>query len=187
MSSSRTGHRRLHHDRAASSSRGHEVHGRAGDLHAVLERLALRVDAGERRQQRRVDVEDRVRERVEERRADQPHEAGEADERDAARAQLVRDRARRTSSRDGERAVIDDERLDARPPRHASSPAALAPVRDDDGDRAPRAGRRRSASMSACRLLPRPEIRTPIVRSLRPPASRRLGRSRPRRRARSRR
>jgi hypothetical protein len=39
------------------------VHGGAGDRDAVLERLLLRVLAGERRQQRRMNIEDRVRKR----------------------------------------------------------------------------------------------------------------------------
>ena len=52
------GHRGLQHDGAAVELGGHQVHGRAGDLHAVLERLPLRVDAGKRRQQRGMDVED---------------------------------------------------------------------------------------------------------------------------------
>ena len=67
------------------------MHGRAGDLDAVLERLALRVEAGERRQQRRVNVEDAHRKGVEQRLADKPHEAGEADEVDARGAISVVD------------------------------------------------------------------------------------------------
>ena len=59
VSPSRTGTQRLHDDRAGIELAGDEVHGRAGDLHAVRERLVLRIDAGERRQQRRMDVEDR--------------------------------------------------------------------------------------------------------------------------------
>ena len=76
-----------------SSSGVDEVHGGAGDAHAVLERLPLRVEAGKRRQQRRMDVEDAVRKRVEQRRADEAHEAGETDELDAARAQQLGQRA----------------------------------------------------------------------------------------------
>ena len=40
----------------------HEVHRRAADLDAVLERLPLRVDARKRRQQRRMNVQDRAAE-----------------------------------------------------------------------------------------------------------------------------
>ena len=53
---------------------------------------------GKRRQQRRMDVEDAVGKRVEQRRPDQAHEAGEADQVDAARAaarRRARDRRRR--------------------------------------------------------------------------------------------
>ena len=77
--------RRLQDDRPAVELGGHQMHGRAGHPDAVLERLTLRVEAGKRGQQRRVDVEDAVRKRVEQRRADQPHEAGEADQLHAAR------------------------------------------------------------------------------------------------------
>ena len=107
-------HRGLQHDRTGVELAGHEMDGRAGDLHAVLERLALRVDAGERRQQRRVDVEDRVREGVEQRRADEPHEAGEADQRTPRARSSLATRAIEGVAR-RERAVIEDQRLDARP------------------------------------------------------------------------
>ena len=55
-------HRRLQDDRTVVELACHEVHGRAGDADAVLERLPLRVEAGKRRQQRRMDVEDAMRE-----------------------------------------------------------------------------------------------------------------------------
>ena len=51
-------HRRLRDDRPGVGARVDEVHGAAGDARAVVERLPLRVHAGERRQERRVDVED---------------------------------------------------------------------------------------------------------------------------------
>ena len=63
-------------------------------LDAVLERLPLRVKTGKRRQQRRMDVENRVRERVDERRADEPHEAGKTHEPDVARLRSSRTSAR---------------------------------------------------------------------------------------------
>ena len=61
-------HRRLQHDRPGVEIRVHQMHRRAGDAHAVLERLALRVEAGKRRQQRRMDVEDAIGKGVEQRR-----------------------------------------------------------------------------------------------------------------------
>ena len=99
----------------------------------MLERLALRVDAGKRRQQRRVDVEDGVRKRVEERRADKPHVAGQADEPDVARLQLARQRPIVLVARPAS-AMVDAERLDAGLPR-ALEPRRVRAVRDDDGNR----------------------------------------------------
>ena len=55
-------HGGLQHDGTAVELRGDQVHGCARDLDAVLERLPLRVDAGKRRQERRVHVEDARRE-----------------------------------------------------------------------------------------------------------------------------
>ena len=49
MSSARTGHGCLQHDRARVELGVDEVDGGAGDLDAVVERLALRVEAGKRR------------------------------------------------------------------------------------------------------------------------------------------
>ena len=52
------------------------------------------------------------------------HEAGEADQRHAARLELLRDLRRSKSSRDRERPVIEHQRLDARRRARASSPPA---------------------------------------------------------------
>ena len=52
-------HRRLQHDGTGVDALVDEVHGGARHLHAVLERLALGVQARERRQQRGMDVEAR--------------------------------------------------------------------------------------------------------------------------------
>ena len=46
----------------------------------MLERPALGIDPRKRRQQRRVDIENRLRERIEQRRTDQSHEPRETDE-----------------------------------------------------------------------------------------------------------
>src|SRR2546428_12712186 len=65
---------------------GPPVHGRidemdraAGDLDAGGDRIALGVRPGERRQARRMDVDDPVRELADERTRDQAHEAREED------------------------------------------------------------------------------------------------------------
>ena len=72
------------------------------DLDAVLERLPLGVEPGKRGKQRRVDVEDAVGKRVDERRPEQAHEPGQADQIDATLAQLARrarDRIRRATAK----------------------------------------------------------------------------------------
>ena len=58
-------HRRLRDDRPGVAALVDEVHGAAGDARAVVERLLLRVDAGKRGQQRRVDVDHALRKRRE--------------------------------------------------------------------------------------------------------------------------
>ena len=50
----------------------------------MFERLTLRVETGEGRQQRRMDVEDGIGKRVDERGPEQSHEAGETDQPNAA-------------------------------------------------------------------------------------------------------
>ena len=75
-----------------------EVHRAAGDLHAVVEGLGLRLEAGEGGQQRRMNVEDAVGEGVDEFRREQAHVAGQADQIHVVRAQggrACRGRARR--------------------------------------------------------------------------------------------
>ena len=86
-------HGGLQHDRPVVELGVHDVHRRAGHTDAMLERLTLRVEAGKRGQQRRMDVEDAVRKRAKKRIADETHEAGEADELDASPLQKVRQRA----------------------------------------------------------------------------------------------
>ena len=54
------------------------------DLDAVVDRLLDGADAGERRQERRVHVDDPLREAGEERRVEELHVAGEHDELDPA-------------------------------------------------------------------------------------------------------
>src|SRR4029077_10088704 len=66
----------------------HEMDGHAAHFYAVVDRLLLGVEPRERGQQRWMDVEDAVGERLDERHTDQAHEAGEADEPDVTGAQL---------------------------------------------------------------------------------------------------
>ena len=72
--------------------------------------------------------------RLEQRRADEPHEAGEADQADVARLQLARQRpivvVARRPIRDGSMT----DRLDAGLPR-ALEPGGIRAVRDHDRDR----------------------------------------------------
>ena len=95
VSSSSTGTAACSDDRPAIELGGHEMDGRAADAHAVLERLPLRVEPGKRRQQRRMNVEDAIGKRLEQRRPDQPHEAGQTDQPDVARAAARRRSPRR--------------------------------------------------------------------------------------------
>ena len=135
---------------------------RAADAHAVRERLSLGVEPGKRGQQRRVDVHDAIRKRVEQRGADEAHESSEADETDVARAQLVGDGAV-VGVAIGEAARIEGQRASRPASRARARPGGIGAIGDDDGDRRiePAVA---MASMIDCRLLPRPEISTPIGR-----------------------
>ena len=105
-------HRALEQDWTAVQLPGDEVDGRAADLHAVVERLALRVHAGKGRQQRWVDVQDGVGERLEQRRADEPHETRKANEDGTARPQFLDEPPIVVVAR-GELAMVDDEGFDS--------------------------------------------------------------------------
>ena len=84
--------RALGDDRAGVDALVDEVHGHARDLDAVGHGLLDGADAGEGREERRVDVDDALREAREERRVEELHVAGEHDELDAALRQPVGDR-----------------------------------------------------------------------------------------------
>ena len=86
VSSSSTGTARLEHDRPGIQIGVDEVDGGARHTDAVFERLALRVESGKGRQQRRMDVEDSIRKGVEKRTADEAHEASQANEVEIAAA-----------------------------------------------------------------------------------------------------
>ena len=134
-------------------------------LDAVLERLPLRVEAGEGRQQRGVDVQDPAGEGADEDGREEAHEAGEADEVDL-RARAGSRRARRRSPR-------------ACWPRWSRKTAGMpACARALEAEGRPRRSRRRrrsrrparpaaAASMRACRFEPRPLTRTPSLFSRR--------------------
>ncbi len=85
--------RRLHDNRPRVELGAHEVDGGARYTHAVLEGLALGVKTGERRKKRRVDIQNPVGKRMEERWPDDAHVPRKADEIDAARAEHLDDRA----------------------------------------------------------------------------------------------
>ena len=126
-------HSALNDDRTCVEVRRDEVHGHAARLDAVIERLLLRVKTGKRRQQRRVDVENRVRERVDAtaRRRFRMNPARHTS-RDVARASSLHQRAIVVVAR-GPAAMTQCQRLDTGAPR-ALEPAGVCLIGDDDGD-----------------------------------------------------
>ena len=104
--------------------------GHAADLYSVVDRLLLGVESRERGQQRRMDVEDAVGERLDERRTDEAHEAGQADKPDVAGAQLLDESAVIcVAGRKG--AMRETYRLDLGRPRSIQSSGILAVGNDD--------------------------------------------------------
>ena len=83
----------LQHNRTIVEAGRHEMYRGAGHPDAVIECLTLRLEAGERRQQRRMNVEDAIRKRLEQLRAKSPHIPGKANQTDAARAKDLDDGA----------------------------------------------------------------------------------------------
>ena len=81
-------HRALDDDGPAIELRGHEMNGHAAHLHAMLDRLLLRIESRERRKQRWMDVQDAIRKGLEQRCLDHPHVAGEYDQFDSYNADL---------------------------------------------------------------------------------------------------
>ena len=79
-SPSSTGDRFLHNDRPVVEFFVHEMHGAAGDFHAIGEGLLLRFEARKRGQQRRMDVQNPPRKLLHEPRRQQPHVSGQADQ-----------------------------------------------------------------------------------------------------------
>ena len=95
----------------------HEVHGRAGDLGAVVERLPLGVQAREGRQERGVDVEAPPGEGPHVDRREDPHEARRGTSGRPARAVSSRTSARSNDSRSAKSLGLT---------KSASTPAARA-------------------------------------------------------------
>src|SRR2546427_1306186 len=73
----------LQNDRAGVEIFVDEMHGAAGEFDAIFEGLALRFEAGEGREQRRVDVQDAVWIFGDEKRRQQAHVTGKANEIDS--------------------------------------------------------------------------------------------------------
>ena len=152
--------RRLHDDRARVELGRDEVDGHAGDVHAVLERLPLRVHARERRQQRRDECSGSAFGNASQNAGAQPpHESGEADQIDAALAnrldQRVDRKPRATGSRDAASRVSQ-----CPPSRARASPGRVCAIRDARPRSRPPSRPAAIASRIAARLLPRPEIST---------------------------
>ena len=82
----------LKDDRPAVELRSHEVHGRASETNTVFERLTLGVETWKGGKKRRMDVEDPIGKRFEQRFPDDPHEPCKADQFNAAVEKNVGDR-----------------------------------------------------------------------------------------------
>ena len=82
-------HGRLGQDRSVVDLDGDEMHGASGDLHAVNERVAHRVPALERGEQRRVRVDGAPAVRVDERLREDGPETGDRDEVDVGALECV--------------------------------------------------------------------------------------------------
>ena len=159
-------HGRLTDDRSAVELARDEVDRGAGHFRAVVQRLPLRVHAGERREERRMDVEDGVREGVEERGSEEPHESREADERQVARSEFADENLLEGVAR-WMVAVGDRQRLDAGV-AGARESLRVGAVGDDECDLRVEASVRDGVDQRL-KVAPRPEISTPIRRVMPPP------------------
>ena len=149
------GHRLLGEDRAGVDLLGHEVHGAAGDLHAGGERVAHRVPALERGQQRRVRVHGPAAERVDERLGQDRAEPGHRDEIDAVAFERGDDLLRVRDPVEGRAEVgaLDQLGRRPRPPgRRRGPPQGRSASTTTTGSR---------RSSIARRMVPLPEARTP--------------------------
>ena len=123
----------LNDDWTAIQLRGDKVHRYSTHPYPVLDCLTLRVQSRERRQQRGMDVENRIRELFDERGTDEPHESRKADEADVSRAQLPHQRAIVVVAR-RPAAMGEVDGLDAGRPRSIQA-RGIFTVGDDDHDR----------------------------------------------------
>src|SRR6266705_5775321 len=105
----------------------------AGDLDAGGDRIALGVSPGECREERRMDVDDPVRELADERRRDQAHEAREDDQPDLFVPKDFYEFAFEAFAVLAERAMIHDDRGDVRGFR-AFEHRRPRDVADEDGE-----------------------------------------------------
>jgi hypothetical protein len=152
----------LQHDRAGIQLACHEVHGDSADLHAVIEGLALRVGHLETMAAMRMDVEDsRWGYASISGRRQCALKPGKAYEANVASLQLARKCSIELVAR-GPAAMADTSGLDSCGP----GPFQTAGIFDVRITTAIVAFKRPLpiASISDCRLEPRPEIRTPCRR-----------------------
>jgi hypothetical protein len=77
------GHCSLQNDRAGVEIFVDEVDGATGEFYAIFEGLALGFEAGKRRQQRRMNIQDAIGKFCDKKRGEKAHVAGETDEVDA--------------------------------------------------------------------------------------------------------
>jgi len=123
----------LQDDRPGIQVLVHKMNSGAADRFAGLQGLLLGAETREFWQQRWVDVEDSVRERVDERRAQQAHESGQTYQADVALLQLLYQRAVVVFAR-RERFVVEDQGLDVGRARMIEA-GRIGLVRNHDGDR----------------------------------------------------
>lgn len=122
----------LNDDRAPIEFRRHQMHGDAAHFHSVLNRLLLGIEPRERRQQRRMDVQNLVGERVDQPSTYEAHESGQTHQPNITRLQLSRESLIVVVTR-GERTMREHDCFDARGTR-AREALRIRAVRDDDGD-----------------------------------------------------
>ncbi len=122
----------LHDDGPAVQLPGHEVNRRSAHAHSMVERLPLCINTGEGWEQRWMNVQDRVPVGIEQPRSDEPHEAGEADQRHPSIPQGAR-QCRIVVLAGSESPVIEDDRLDPCGLR-ARQAACIRLVGNNDGD-----------------------------------------------------
>ena len=152
-----TGDLALRDDRPGVDARVDQVHGAPVTLHAGGQRVAHGVRAGERRQQRRVGVDQPAAERLEDRRADELHEAGRDDQVRLVRGELGGQRA----VPGGAVGMVGERRRRRSAGRGAAarSRPAASPV-GADGDDLGRVAGSSAASSRAAQSVPVPESRT---------------------------